>query len=143
MEIYYGDTVAITGTLTGPNNALLSNQTVLLKDHNGVTIQTVNTNTNGEFSLTYSASTWDAHNNHIAIWYNGNNTQQSVAKSIGITLKRHDVTLTVADVTGYTDDEVEIIVDAVDENGDPVTEGTVTVELTSIPQCIMRINGVN
>lgn len=130
ISAYYDDTVTITGSLVC-SGGTVSNQTIKLLDYDGTTVkQTVTTGNDGSFTLTYDCNSWNVHQNNLTISYEGTNTQNTSTKTIPVSLSRHDVTLSVADVTGYTDDEVEIVVEAVDENDDPVTEGTVTVDIT-------------
>ena len=140
LTMYFGDTATISGTLKQGNNNL-SGQSVSLIDYDDTVLQTVTTAQDGTFSFNYSPQNWNIHNHNLKIQYNGTNTINSSTKTIPVTLQRHDVTISLPqNMEGYTNDEVDITATLVDEQGNPVTSGTIEWLVTKVEEYDIRMN---
>lgn len=128
LTLYYGTTGTITGTYKVENTGT-SGATIKLKAGNTL-LDTTTTGSGGAFSFTYTANDWSLSGTNLTLLVEETSTVSSASKNIALTLQRHTTTLSVADVTASVGDTVDIVVYATDENGDPVSEGTVTVEIT-------------
>ena len=128
LSFYLADGGTITGTLTSGSNTL-SDHNLKLVDYANVTVQTTFTDSNGQFTFTYNPSDRNNDGRNLTILFEGTNEYETCSATIPVTILRHNVTMTVPSVTGYTDDSVDIPITLVDENSNPVTNGTVNVDL--------------
>ena len=128
LSFYLADGGTITGTLSSGSNTL-SNHNIKLVDYANVTVQTTFTDSNGEFTFTYNPSDRNNDGRNLTILFEGTNEYEQCSATIQVTILRHNVTMTVPSVTGYTDDSVDIPITLVDENSNSVINGTVNVDL--------------
>lgn len=131
LTFYFGDGATISGTLTSGNTAM-SSQTVKLVDYDNTVLQSTSTDSNGGYSFTYNPQNWNINGNSLKVVYDGTNTYAEAMKTIPVTLQRHSVTVTLPEMDIYADEINTIPITLEDENGNPVTSGSVGIDITLV-----------
>ena len=143
LNLYYNTSGVIRGTLTTENNTPVNGGTILLYDYDNTYLTSTTTGNDGSFTLQYTLNDTNCDGETLTVLYEQTGTNTSTSTTINVNLIRHNVTLTVPSVTGYVDDTVPITVTALDENGDNVTSGSLTLSITPQGNVIELTGTVN
>lgn len=138
---YYGGTITITGTaykIGDEENIPLSGYTVRIVDNtSNEIILTDLTGANGQITIDLN-TTGGMYGRGYHVELVGDYETIS-SETFTIELLRHDVLMTVPNVTGYTNSSVDIPVSLVDENSDVVTMGEVSAELVLVESSPVKV----
>ena len=127
-EVYYGETVTITGKLLKGETGVSGATVELLK--NDTSIRSATTDNTGAFTIEYPTTSMD-YGLPFKLRYT-RTIGAPITQNIEITLIKHDVYLTVPSITATVGDIVDLEVTLIDENNNNVTTGNVEVTLEKI-----------
>lgn len=131
ITAFINDTVHIQGVLRGANNQGIAEKTVKIRLPD-LFVADVVTGSDGAFDYSFTVSDWNMDGNEYTVRFDRDLEYLDCSANCTLHMQRHEVHMTVPNLSASVGDTVSVPVSLVDESSNPVTLGTVTAELLRV-----------
>lgn len=131
INVYFGDTATISGVLRGADNTGIANKQVHIRLPDTF-IADVVTDATGAFSYSFQVTSHNMNGRVYTVRFDRDLEYLDCSATCTLNVLRHEVHMTVPNLSASVGDTVSVPVSLVDENNLPVSMGTVTAELLRV-----------
>ena len=128
ITAFINDTVHIQGVLRGANNQGIAEKTVKIRLPD-LFVADVVTGNDGAFDYSFTVNDWSMDGNKYTVRFDRDLEYLDCSANCTLHMQRHEVHLSVPNLSASVGDTVSVPVSLVDENNLPVSNGTVSAEL--------------